>query len=221
MRWIIAVSFCGVLLLPGCSSPSAGPTTHCGACASQDGTTSTTLPSPLALGTTAALSYSQGTGSDVTTVSGQFIVTRVWTNATPQYVDRTNTPGETTLSQFIKLDWIGVELTIRNTGNHWFGLGMAQGSDAPALWFVVNGHGPSVQGTEGIQETNNSDLAQLSGFDIGVPNCPFPFPPDLQLNPNDSVSGCVALAVPAGVKVVTIGFNLSPGFAQHVAQWRV
>jgi hypothetical protein len=84
------------------------------------------------------------------------------------------------------------------------------------LYFVVNGPGSALG-------TDDSTLLE-SGFEVGVQGCPFPFPPLGQgsLRLNQSVSGCVALAVPVGTKVSTVGFELAPvGAPAHVVQWSV
>lgn len=112
---------------------------------------------------------------------------------------------------------MGVDLSITNTGQSPIGLGGAGGQGAPVLYFVVNGRGPS------LNETDSSDLL-ATGFEMGVPGCPFPFPPAGSLNPSASVRGCVALAMPVGVKVSTVGFDLQPaagGPVQQIAQWTV
>ena len=191
-------------------------------------TTTTTLPAPLALGTTTTLTYGGVNG----VVSGQFTVDRVWMNATPEYNAPKNVPTDvTTLSEAVhylllnshlplgqQLMWIGVDLAITNTGNGGVELGFASGPGADALYFVVNGSGPS------LNATDDSGLLE-SGFEMGVPGFVFPFASlSGSLNPGQSISGCVALAVPVGVKVSTVGFDLQPaagGPVQHVAQWSV
>jgi hypothetical protein len=193
-------------------------------------TTTTTLPPPLALGTTAALSYSLGAASDSTTVRGEFTIHRLWTNATPVYIGTGIVPVKQTLSQAMdqllhgthfspeqRLKWIGVDLTIQNTGSTLMGLVPGGGGlGAPAFFFVINGHG-------GLSD--NSDISALSGsgYEVGVSGCPFPFPSSQALSPGESVSGCVALAVPAGVKVSTVGFDIQPVglFPRNIAQWTI
>jgi hypothetical protein len=188
-------------------------------------TTSTTLPPPLALGTTTTLAY----GSGDATVQGQFTISRVWTNATPQYENPGASPVDTTLSQAVgrqlqashlppglQLTWVGVDITVKNTGNQWIGLG-ASGRSAPVLYFIVNGHG-------GLSDISDIADLRLLWFEVGVPGCPYPFPAGRVLSPGVSVQGCVALAVPVGVNVSTVGFDLqavSGVSVEHVAQWTV
>jgi hypothetical protein len=80
------------------------------------------------------------------------------------------------------------------------------------LYFVVNGIGPF----------SDSPYPLETGLVMGVPGCPFPFASVLK--PGMTVRGCVALAVPVGVKVSTVGFDLQPTTGrpvEHVAQWAV
>jgi hypothetical protein len=177
-------------------------------------TTTTTLPPPLGLGTTTTLSSSSGSGI----VSVQVTINHVWTNATPQL----EVPGYT-LSQLVSgllhfaklppgqpLTWIGVDVSIANTGQAGFVM-PGTAVPLPALTFVVNGDG-----------NGNTFLTDLA-FRVGVPGCPFPF--TAQAEPAVSVSGCVAFAVPAGVTVSTVGLALglpeSGPPRTRVAYWRV
>lgn len=115
----------------------------------------------------------------------------------------------------LKLTWVGVDLAITNTGQQWIAPGGAGGTGAAVFYFVVNGHGPF------RNDTPTSTLTQLA-LQVGVASCPFPLAS--LLNPGTTTSGCVALAVPVGVKVSTVGFDLQPvqgGPVQHVAQWNV
>jgi hypothetical protein len=96
--------------------------------------------------------------------------------------------------------------------NHRLAPGVSGGPGSPVLYFVVNGIGPF----------SDSPYPLETGFVMGVPGCPFPFASVLK--PGMTVSGCVALAVPVGVKVSTVGFDLQPTTGrpvEHVAQWAV
>ena len=109
----------------------------------------------------------------------------------------------------------GLELTMTNTGENPIGLGETGGPGPPVIYFVATGSGIST-----------NDIAELSGsgFEMGVPGCPFPFPSTGLLIPGVSISGCVALAVPVGVEVSAVGFDLqlvSGRPDQQVAQWAV
>ena len=114
--------------------------------------------------------------------------------------------------------WMGIDLTITNTGQSTIGLGVAGGPGAPALYFVVNGRGAL------LNEEARPDFLATTGYEMGLSGCPFPFPPATTLAPGTSFSGFVAIAVPVGVKVSTVGFDLQPatgGPVQQVAQWTV
>ena len=200
-----------------------GGTTATAPCA----TTTTTLPVAVPMGATVTLSFTSGVGA-----SGRFTIHRIWMNATPQLETSGLAPGGMTFPQTVsqllqashlpprqELRWAGVDLTITNTGQTPIGTGTAGGQGAPVLFFVVNGRGPTLN-----NETGGADLSE-SGFATGVPGCPFPpFTPAGTLNPTASISGCVALAVPVGVKVSTVGFDLEAaggGPVPQVAQWTV
>ena len=219
--------------LPVCSSGQPGHlvktpngetyTTATGPCTPLS-TTTTTLASPVALGTTVDLSYNFG-GS---VTSGRFTVLRVWTGVSPQWVEQP--PSNETPAQAVNrythgqnVQWIGVDLAITDTSSPQalsdgtIAPGVGGGPGAPVFYFVVNGHGPFTAD----DNPNTAGLLQ-AGFAMGVPGCPFPF--TSLLHPNEKVNGCVALAVPAGVRVSTVGFDLQPaagGPVQHVAQWSV
>lgn len=219
--------------LPVCSSGQPGHliktengetyTTATAPCSSTT-TTATTLPAAVPVGTSVALSYDEGMGL---AASAHFTISRIWMNATPQFdVSGTSPPG-TTFSSAVnrllqdshlppgqQLMWVGVDLTMSNTGQTPIGLGETSGPGPPVIYFVVNGSGIST-------DTDIADLSS-SGFEMGVSGCPFPFPSMGLLNPGVSVSGCVALAVPVGVEVSTVGFELQAVSGrpdQQVAQW--
>jgi hypothetical protein len=234
-RALVGLALVGAVSLAGCSTSADSPpmTTHCpsklAACGIYKPTplsTTTTLPSPLALGATTTLSF--GGGQQI--VSGQFTVNRVWMSATPRYVaDDSASTGWATLSGAVhyllahadlpsdeRLTWVGVDLAIAITGNAAIELGSESGPTEAALYFVVNGGGSA-------SATDDSVLLE-SGFVVGVAGCPFPFPPPSEsLNPGQSFSGCVALALPVGTKVSTVGLDVEPaaGAPLQVAQWRV
>jgi len=112
--------------------------------------------------------------------------------------------------------WMGVDLTITNTGQTTIRPGVAGGPGAPTIYFVVNGRGAF------LNEKASPDFLPTTGYEMGLSGCPFPFSPGSALAPGASVSGCVAIAVPVGVKVLTVGFDLQPttgGPVQQVAQW--
>ena len=119
------------------------------------------------------------------------------------------------LSPRQQLMWVGIDLTMTNTGQSPIGLGETGGPGPPVIYFVATGSGIS---------TNDISELSGSGFEMGVPGCPFPFPSTGLLNPGVSISGCVALAVPVGVEVSAVGFDLqlvSGRPDQQVAQWAV
>ena len=140
-------------------------------------------------------------------VAAQITLHRIWTDATPQFqpANTGNPPltfGEA-MSRILslsdlppneKLTWLGVDLTLVNDGQESILLGSSD-RDTPTLNFGINGA--------------NSNLA-ITGFSMGTPGCPFPFSASIQgeVAPGQSVSGCVALAVPAGSPVSTVGFVL-------------
>jgi hypothetical protein len=237
-RALVGFALVGGLTLAGCSASadSLPTTTHCpsgtAACGAYRPTlstttstvpptsTTTTLPAPLALGTPTELSW----GS----TGGEVAVNRVWMDAIPQHETADSAlTGVTTLSGAVryllasahlpldtKLTWVGVDLAITITEGEGIVLGSATGQGQTVLFFVVNGPG-SASGTD-------DSILLESGFEVGVQGCPFPFPPLGQgsLRRNQSVSGCVALAVPVGTKISTVGFELAPvGAPVHVAQW--
>lgn len=185
------------------------------------------LPMAVPVGTTVALSYPGPNGE-----SGHFTINRIWTNATPQYDSTEIAPAGTTLSSVVSgllqgahlpprqpLMWVGVDLTMTNTGNNGIWLGGASGPGPKALYFLVNGAGAGIPEAYPYTASLSS-----SGFEMGVHGCPFPFGSEGILNPGETFSGCVALAVTAGTKVSQVGFNFAPianPVAQQVAQWRV
>ena len=145
-------------------------------------TTTTTLPTAVPMGTAVALSYSYGDGEGA---SGSFTISRIWMNATPQFDATGIVPPGTTFSSALsrllqgshlppgqQLMWIGVDLTVTNTGQTSIGLGETGGPGPPAIYFVVNGRGPTL-----ADDTDSSDLSSASGFEMGVPGCPSPFHP--------------------------------------------
>lgn len=187
-------------------------------------TTTTPLPAALPLGMPDTVAYTVGSGNDAEYVSGRFVINRIWTDATPQLVDGIYTvppPPGWTLSQAVgalfrgahlspeqQVTWVGVDLALTNTGTVPIELGGQDGSGVIGLYFVVNGHSPLTGGAASLTQ---------SGFDVGVPTCQYPFPRGGGLNPGESVSGCVALAVPVGVKVSDVGFALTENLG--TIQW--
>lgn len=220
--------------LPVCTYRSPGPVTT-----TKNGTgyttlaplctpPTTTLPAPLALGTTTSLSYRWGTGPGEV-VSGQLTVSRVWLNPTPVVSDAALEALGKTVPQLVghllqdarlppgqPVMWVGVEFAVQNTGRQqWIAFGGAGGPGAAVLYLVVNGRGAGITGTK------SPDFLG-TGYEFGVPDCPSPWSAGV-LNPEASAIGCIALAVPQGVKVSTVGFNLeavSGAAVPDVAQWR-
>jgi hypothetical protein len=238
-RVLTGLAMVGVLTLAGCSaSTTSSPTTtiHCpsgdAACglykpilstttstAPPTSTTTTTiaLAAPLALGTSTELSYTEGVGPEAQVVSGRFTITRVWLNATPVAAG-----SRTTLPELLKqnlhggptsLSWVGIDLAVTYTSAMPAALISPTGPGQPYLTFVVNGHGPLV---------NENAWSLLTLDAVTVSGCPYPFRNGLLTS--GTSSGCVAIPVPSGVKVLTVGFDLQPtegGPVQHVAQWNV
>lgn len=172
-------------------------------------------PTLLSLGTSRTLSV----GAGAQAVRGQFIVTRVWPVTTPQAeLGLTIPEALQRVSAPRKVIWEGIEVTVNISGQRSVELGTATGPGVPVLFFSVNGHDPWPKGG------GRSLLTELA-FAVGVPGCPYPFSNSHGvLVPGSSVSGCVAIAVPAGRKVTTVGFDLTSatgGAAHHVAEWRV
>ena len=184
-------------------------------------TTTTTLPKALALGTAAVLSG----GGPAWEVGVRFTVNRAWTNATPQLMPGGAIPAGTTLSQEvhqifpkpISLIWVGVDLTVTNTGQRGPELVSGTGPGAPYLDVVVHGHGSD------LNELASSGLPNMA-FIVGVSGCPFPFAKFQIPAPGASASGCVAIPVPADATVSAAGFTLSfatGGSVPSVALWQL
>jgi hypothetical protein len=181
-------------------------------------------PPPLPVGTTATLSD----GSDV--VSDAFTVHCIWTNVTPALEAGGPFPLGTTLPGLLRslftplhlptdadLAWVGLDFTVTNNGQTPIEGATATGPGVPVLTFIINDYGATAnQGTD-------SDFL-ITGFAVGLPDCPFPAGFGIQgfLGSGHTWSGCVALAVPAGVTVTSVGFVLGPHLgtpAWKVAQW--
>ncbi len=82
----------------------------------------------------------------------------------------------------------------------------------PYVDIVINGQVPLIQ--------TYSGLAQL-GFYAGLAGCPNPLPSG-DIDADASVSGCLAIPVPAGLNISSIGFDLSNesgGAGNDVALW--
>lgn len=199
--------------------PCTGKSGHITTCQSTT-TTTTTLPPALQLGQTAVLSLDYPGG----VIGGQFTVHRVWVGATPEFHGQSLWTGAT-FSQFLiqtlraahlpptqQLEWVGIDLSIETQRG--FQLVSPGGPGAPFLTFVVNGQGP-------VSGDTDTWLVTEAGFSVGVPGCPFPFE-SLAVASGASISGCVAVPVPAGTTVSTVGFNLAqPGeILGRVAQWQ-
>jgi hypothetical protein len=179
-------------------------------------------PLPLPVGTTATL----GDGSGAVSVT--FTIHRMWTNAAPEY-DGNGPPG-TTLSDALRslftplhlptdtdLAWVGLDFTVTNNGQTPIEGATATGPGVPVLTFIINDYGATAN--QGMA----SDFT-VTGFAVGVPGCPFPASFGIQgfLGSGHTWSGCVALAVPAGVTVTSVGFVLGPYLGTpswKVAQW--
>ena len=190
--------------------------------------TSTTLPAPLPLGTAATLSYKFGNSEYPESAGIHIAVNRVWVGAAPELpTDGTEIQPQATLAGAVgqllteahlpptqKVTWIGVELSDTTYGNFPLGLLGGGGPGVPYLTIVVNG---SLGGSLA------SEL-DVSFAEIGVAGCPFAWPRAFGSTPSSSSSGCFALAVPSGVSVSSVGFDLTlttGGAEQHVAQWRL
>ena len=184
-------------------------------------TTTTTLPQALALGTAAVLSGGGPSGE----VGVRFTVNRVWTNATPLFVPGGAIPPGTTLSQEvhqifpkpIPLTWVGIDLTVTNTGQSGPELVSGTGPGAPYLDIVVHGHGAD------LNELASSGLPSMA-FVVGVSGCPFPFVNFQVPPPCASASGCIAIPIPADATLSTAGFSLTfatGGSVPSVALWQL
>ncbi len=178
-------------------------------------TTSTTIPAPMALGASATL-----TDASIPDEVRQITITisRIWTGVAPV----SEAPGFD-LGQALRfthapatVQWIGVDVAMANTGQEGIAFASASGPGAATLSVVVNGQGPG----EGFQMS--SILPQI-GFAMGVADCPYAFTDGLGLAAGSQASGCLAIPVPEGIDVASLGFDLamaSGGAAHHVAQWR-
>jgi hypothetical protein len=173
-------------------------------------TTSTPLPAPTALGASTILA--EGTPPDV--ASSQITISRIWSGVTPEV----GNPGFDLSSELrflrapTRLEWIGIDIVMANIGQKQIEFASPTGSGIPYLSIVVNGHDPGF---------GSSVFPQL-GFAMGVAGCPYPFPTSRQgLAPGVKVGGCLAIPVPAGLRVSTVGFDLSypGGVIRNVAQW--
>jgi len=179
-------------------------------------TTTTTPPAPLALGSVATLSDQ----SPDRTVASQVTVSisRIWTGVSP-------VPGPPgfDLAQALRYvgapasyRWVGVGLTMVNTGPQVIQFVSAPGPAAQTLTIVVDGH----RGGAGVRE---SSLLPQIGFDMGVAGCAYPFAGGGTLAPGVRATGCLAVPVPTGVDVSSLGFDLtgaSGGAPHHAAVWQ-
>jgi hypothetical protein len=179
-------------------------------------TTSTTLPPLLQLGTSATLSNPEAPEP----ASVQITVNRIWTGAVPVAY-----AGSFTLDQVLKhvdapakVEWIGVSLSMVNTGQIYIGFVGASGPGANSLFIMVNGYGPqlgSAADTLGFADV---------GFYVGVQGCPNEsLAGGGSIPSGQSASGCLAIPVPAGLAVSSVGFGLTAAIGNpeyHVAQWQ-
>ena len=189
------------------SAPLATPT---GACTLLT-TSATTLPPPLALGTMATLTE----GSPPQVASVQIKISRIWQVANPV----PGIPGFNLNQELLllhaptNLDWIGVRMLLANVGQEQIEFASPTGPSSPYLGIVVNGKEPGF---------NGSAFPQL-GFAMAVAGCPYPFP-NLSVGaaPGSTTHGCIAIPVPAGLKVTKIGFDLTYAgmLSRHVARWQ-
>jgi hypothetical protein len=191
-------------------------------------TTTIASPPPLPVGTTTTL----GDGTGVTSIA--FTVHHIWTHATPQYEGNDPQPGAN-LSDVLRslftplhlpldeqLAWVGFDFTVTNNGEDEIEGFTATGPGVPVLNFAINGYG-------GVMSPNADSDFTVTGFAIGVPDCSFPsstadFGIQGFLASGHTWSGCVALAVPAAVKVSSVGFALGPYLgtpSEKVALWSV
>jgi hypothetical protein len=163
--------------------------------------TTTTLPAPLALGSQARLTVPSNPGSSQVTVS----ISRTWIGVNPTF-DPGPPGGLAHALKFVnapaKLQWIGIAFAMVNTGPQEIGM-ISNGRYQPYLVLVVSGQGP------GITSQEIDGIAQL-GFYAGVAGCPFPFANNTaDLGVGADVVGCLAVPVPVGLSVSSIGFDLS------------
>jgi hypothetical protein len=201
----------GHLIKTGSGDTSITATAPC----TRAATTTTTLPVPVPLGTTVDLSYDypEQTAARVT-------VYRVWSVLTPQLEVGFAAPALDQATHRKRVQWFGVDLAIANTSSPNAALGgrielaSPTGPGAPYLSFFVNGNGPGTPAWSLLD-----DLV----FIEGVPGCRFPFPAPLPIADGATVTGCVAVAVPAGVALSEVGFLLRPAAGsspQRYAQWQ-
>jgi hypothetical protein len=179
-------------------------------------TTSTTLPAPMALGSVATLTDPFPTPADRSQITVS--VSRIWMGVIPT----PGTPGFDLAHalRFVNapasFQWVGVKLTMANTGQQVIGLVSASGPGAATLSIVVNGQRLG----QGNQET--SSLPQI-GFEMGVAGCAYPFAGGAPSAPGSRGSGCLAVPIPEGLNVTSLGFDLTNatgGAAHYVALWR-
>ena len=166
------------------------------------------------LGTSASLTVPSSPGPSRVTIS----VSRIWTGATPIF-DPGPPGGLAHALQFVhaptRLEWLGVSFSIVNAGPQDVGV-ISNGRYQPYLQLVVSGKGTrtTIQADDGV--------AQL-GFYASVAGCPNPFPAVMDaLAVGATVDGCLAVPVPYGSDISTIGFvlgNESGGFPTSVALW--
>ena len=116
-----------------------------------------------------------------------------------------------------RFQWLGVELTLANTGQQGIELVSASGPGAITLSIVVDGQRLG----QGIQESTS--LPQI-GFEMGVADCSYPLANGGSIAAGYRGTGCLAVPVPEGLDVSSLGFDLTNatgGAAHYVALWRV
>ena len=177
-------------------------------------TTTSTLPAPVAPGARAQLEVPSTPGAAQVTIT----VSRIWTGVTPTFT--TGPPGGLAHAlQFVHapadLQWIGLAVTMTNTGPQEISM-ISNGRYQPYLGLVVRGPGTSPT------TKTYPDLAQL-GFYAGVTGCPPLFPGgEINLAPGSTAVGCLAVPIPSGTTLASIGFSLGNegvGNATSVALW--
>ena len=190
-------------------------------------TTTTTLPAPLALGSAATLSIPSGSPTDPRLVV-RISVDRAWPGATPVLApDGIQALPESTLVGFMNMllaraglpaaqpiTWIGVKATITTSGARPIAVMSPGGPGNAYLDLALNGS----------SESSPASVLALSALGVGIVDCPFLWRTSFGAVPSSSVSGCFAVAVPAGTELSTFGFDLTSasGGAPHaVARWQI